>query len=59
MCCDQILSRETLVLYLNTNRTYISEAVKVVTDMSFPQYNKECETGMTLSAYREIAGNGE
>ncbi len=42
MCCDQILSRETLVLYLNTNRTYISEAVKVVTDMSFPQYNKEC-----------------
>ena len=38
MCCDQILSRETLVLYLNTNRTYIPEAVKVVTGMSFPQY---------------------
>lgn len=92
---DQNLSRENLAERLGTNRTYLSEAVKTMTGMSFPQYisslrvteaEKELndaekdvsnfadlgaalgfislsafqtsfkkQTGMTLSAYREIA----
>ena len=93
---DQNLSRDYLAELLGTNRTYISEAVKMVTGMTVPQYVNYlrcCEaerklldkdatvsnlatlgkelgfvslsafqvafkrhTGMTLSAYRKIAG---
>ena len=35
---NQSLSRDTLAEHLDTNRTYITEAVKAVTGMSFPQY---------------------
>ena len=94
MIHDANLSRESLAEHLGTNRTYISEAISMMTGMSVPQYINHLriseaerrlrapddvsnftefghslgftslsafqaafkrQTGMTLSAYRDIA----